>query len=77
MTESEEKMPKMSNETYDFWIWICQIVLPACGTLYTALSGYWGLPYPKEIAGTIIAIDLFLGAVLKISKIQYDKENNV
>lgn len=68
-------MPKMSNETYDFWIWICQIVLPACGTLYTALSGYWGLPYPKEIAGTIIAIDLFLGAVLKISKIQYDKEN--
>ena len=65
---------KMSNETYDFLVWITQIVLPALGTLYFALAGLWGFPYAEQIVGTITAIDAFLGAVLKISNEQYKKE---
>lgn len=65
---------KMTNETYDALKYIAQIVLPAAGTLYFALSGIWGLPYGEEIVGTITAVDAFLGAVLKISTDQYHKE---
>ena len=67
---------KMSNKTYDILVWIAQIVLPALGTLYAALSAIWGFPYGEQIVGTLTAIDVFLGAVLKISNEQYKKENS-
>lgn len=63
----------MNNNTYDKLKWIAQILLPALGTLYFALSKVWGLPYATEIVGTITAIDAFLGAVLGISTAQYNK----
>ena len=61
----------MSNNTYDTLKYIAQIVLPALGTLYFALSSIWGLPYGEQIVGTITAIDAFLGALLKISTDRY------
>lgn len=66
---------KMSNKVYDILVWIAQIVLPAIGTLYAALAGIWGLPFGEQIVGTILAVDTFLGAVLKISNSQYKKQN--
>ena len=44
------------------------------GTLYFALAQIWHLPYGEEIVGTITAIDTFLGVVLEISTIQYNKK---
>ena len=58
---------------HDILKYIAQIVLPACGTLYSAVSGIWGLPYGEQIVATIMAVDLFMGAVLKISKDNYNK----
>lgn len=66
-------MFRMTNETYDFLKYVAQIVLPAAGTLYGALAGIWGLPYGEQIVATIAAVDLFLGAVLKISTDDYNK----
>ena len=67
----------MSNKTYDIMKYIAQIVLPALGTLYFALSSIWGLPYGEQIVGTITAIDAFLGALLKIqSDAYYDEAND-
>jgi hypothetical protein len=63
----------MSNKVYDILKWIAQILLPALGTLYFALSSIWGLPYGEEIVGTITAIDTFLGAILGISNLNYKK----
>ena len=63
----------MSNKTYDRCKFIAQIVLPAIGTLYFALSQIWGLPYGEQIVGTIVAIDTFLGTILGISSINYYK----
>lgn len=65
---------KLSNNTYDILKYIAQIVLPALGTLYFALSQIWGLPYGEQIVGTITAIDAFMGALLGISSAQYYKE---
>lgn len=65
----------MSNKTYDILKYIAQIVLPAIGGLYFALAKTWGFPYGTEIVGTISAVDAFLGALLKISTDQYNKQN--
>lgn len=64
----------MNNKTYDVLKFIAQIGLPAVATLYFALSGIWGFPYGEQIVGTITAIDVFLGAVLGLSTIKYNKE---
>lgn len=65
-----------SNKTYDILKAIAQYVLPAIGTLYFAIASIWGLPYGEEIVGTITAVDAFLGALLGISTVQYNKEND-
>lgn len=65
---------KMSNKLYDVFKYIALIVLPALGALYFALAKIWGFPYATEIVGTISAVDAFLGALLKISTDQYNKE---
>lgn len=66
----------MSNKVYNVLKFVCQIVLPAIGTLYFALAGIWGFPYGEQIVGTITAIDTFLGVILGISTIDYNKKNN-
>ena len=65
---------KLDSKVYDILKYIAQIVLPALGTLYFALSKIWGLPYGEEIVGTISAIDVFLGCLLGISSMNYYKE---
>lgn len=64
---------KMNDKIYDILKYIAQIVLPAIATLYFALSQIWGLPYGEQIVGTISAIDCFLGALLGISTLNYNK----
>lgn len=65
---------KLNNKTYDILKFIAQIVLPAVGTLYFALAGIWNFPYGEEIVGTITAVDTFLGAILGLSSVNYNKE---
>lgn len=61
----------MSNKTYDILKYIAQIVLPALGALWAALASIWNWPYAEAILGTISAVDLFMGAVLRIKSNQY------
>lgn len=64
---------KMSNKVYDILKWVALILLPAVGALYFGLSQIWGFPYGEEIVGTISIIDTFLGALLGISTMNYNK----
>lgn len=66
----------MSNKVYDILKWIVMIVLPACATLYSVLAGLWGFPYSDQIVGTITAVAAFLGTVLMISSVQYNKKTS-
>ena len=63
----------MSNRVYDVLKYIAQIVLPALGTLYFTLAGIWNLPAAEQVVGTIVAVDTFLGVVLKLSSVAYAK----
>ena len=65
---------KFSNRAYDILKWIAQVILPALGTLYFALSNIWGLPYADKIVGTITAVDAFLGIILGISTSRYSNQ---
>lgn len=65
----------LSNRAYDVLKWVCIIVLPALATLYRGVGTIWSLPYVEEIPQTIIVIDAFLGALLGVSTIQYNKNN--
>lgn len=60
-----------NDKVYDFLKELCQVVLPALGTLYFALSGIWGFPYGEQIVGTITAVVTFLGVCLHISSKEY------
>ncbi len=61
----------MNNRTYDILKYIAQIVLPALAALWLTLAKIWGLPLGPDIGATISAIDLFLGALLKVSSDKY------
>lgn len=65
---------KLSNEMYDLLRYIADMILPAVGTLYFALSGIWNFPYGEQIVGTITAVVAFLDVVLGISKKNYYAE---
>lgn len=65
----------MNDKLYNILKWVAQIVLPALATLYFAISQIWGLPLGEEIVGTVTAVDAFLGALLGISTIAYNKKN--
>lgn len=64
----------MSNKLYDVLKWVAMYLIPALGTLYFALAGIWNLPYGEEILGSLTAIDTFLGVILGISTVQYNKK---
>lgn len=64
---------KLSNKTYNILKYIAQIVLPALGALYFGLAKIWGLPYGTEIVGTIAVVDTFLGTLLGLSTMNYNK----
>lgn len=66
----------LNNRVYDVLKWVCIIVLPALGTLYGAVAGLWGLPYTREVVGTLVALETFFGALLGISSAQYKAVNN-
>lgn len=65
---------KLSNKTYDILKWVAQILIPALGTLYFALSKIWGFPFATEVVGTLAAVDTFLGTILGISTSNYNKD---
>lgn len=65
---------KMKNNTYDILKYIALIVLPALAVFYSTLSTIWGLPFHDAIPDTIMAIDLLLGALLKVSTDAYTKD---
>jgi len=60
-----------SNKTYDRLKFLAQILLPALGTLYSALAVIWGLPGAEKVVGTILAVDTFLGVALQLSSNKY------
>lgn len=58
---------------YDFVKAFTLVVLPGIGTFYFALAQLWNLPAAEEVVGTMIALDLLLGGIVKRSSSNYQK----
>lgn len=65
----------LSNRTYDILKYIAQILLPALATLVVGICELWTIPNGALIGGTIMLVDTFLGALLKISTDNYNKKS--
>lgn len=66
----------MSNRVYDVLKWIALIFLPALAVFYGAVGPVWGWFEPDKVVYTIVAVDTFLGALLGISTVQYNKKED-
>lgn len=68
----------MPDKVYNVLKWIQRLLLPAFSTLYLALGTIWEgiipLPYPEQVAATVMAVDTFLGVVLGLSSARYYAE---
>lgn len=62
----------ITGRLYNVLKFCALVAFPALGTLYVALAALWGLPAAQEVAGTILAVDTFLGVVLQISSNSYN-----
>lgn len=62
----------IGNKMYDVLKFLAQIFIPAAGTLYVALAAIFSWGYVEEVAGTIVAVDTFLGVFVAYLKIKYD-----
>lgn len=68
----------LSNKVYNVLKWLIMIVSPAFIGLLTALTGAWGWDIPLEqIITTISAVTTFIGIVIGISTVNYNKNNEV
>jgi len=64
---------KMSNKTYDALKWIAMVFLPALTTFVGVILNSFNVPGTETILTIMIALDTFLGSLLGISSINYNK----
>ena len=64
----------ISNKAYDILKFIALLILPI-SELISSLASIWGLPYGAQIVASLVAIDTFLGAFVKVSADAYRKAN--
>ena len=64
---------ELPDKVYDILKWISLTFLPAIAALYYGLGNIWGFPYIEQIVGTIAVIETFIGALIGLSTISYNK----
>ena len=65
------------SKVFDVLKWCVLVFIPAATTLYVSLSGIWQFPYATEVAKTSAAVCAFLGAILGISNLAYQKDHDI
>lgn len=65
---------KLSNRAFDILKWVAILFLPALAILIRTVFAIWSIPYGEEISATIVALQVFLGAILGVSTLNYNKE---
>lgn len=65
---------KLSNKVYDILKYFCIIFCPALITFLTVIFNLYGIPNVEIVTGTIAAVATFIGALIGISSINYNKE---
>ena len=73
MEENKPSYPwTLTDKTYGILSWFALIVLPASGTAYFGLASIWHWGFVAEVTGTIVVVETLIGAVVGISKKNYN-----
>lgn len=64
----------MSNKTYDILKKVV-LIIGYIVTFILSLTDIWGFPYGAQIAATVSAVGILLGAALTVSSKTYHKED--
>lgn len=63
------------DRLYDILKWVAIIVMPALSTFIVGLGGIWSLPYAGQVAATVTAVGVLLGAFLGLSSVKYNNKS--
>lgn len=69
---------KLNDKVYQILKWVCIVFIPSATTLASVILKVWNLASPETIAAivtTASAVATFIGALIGISTITYNKEN--
>lgn len=66
---------RLDNKVYDILKWVSLIALPALASFVGGLTKIWVIPYGPEIVLTVNLVAVFLGALIGVSTINYNKED--
>lgn len=66
----------MSNKAYDILKWIALVFIPALITFYGVIGNVLSIPYTDVVLTIMGAFDVFLGSLLGISTVQYNKKDD-
>lgn len=66
----------IGSKVYDALKFTAQIFVPAAGTLYVALAALFNWGHVDEVAGTVVAVDTFLGVFVTYLKLKYDASDD-
>lgn len=65
---------KLNDNVYNVLKWVALIFLPALAVLYGAIGPVWGWFEPDKVVYTITAVDTFLGALIGVSTLSYNRQ---
>ena len=68
---TEDPRALLPDRVYDVLKWVAIIVMPAISTFIVGLGGIWSIPYAGQLAATVTAIGVLLGALLGLSSVKY------
>ena len=60
------------KKLYDTMKYLVLFFLPALALLVMALAGTWGFEYGEQVSATIVAVQVFLGALVGIDSLSYN-----
>lgn len=69
------RKPILSDLSYAVLKHVAAVGLPALSTLYIAIAQIWNLGHSEQVAGSITAFNVFLGAFMVISQASYDNSS--
>lgn len=67
--------PLLNDKFYNVLKHVAAIGLPAVSALYYALAQIWHLSHPGQIMASISAVNVFIGALVGVSNVQYNKSD--
>lgn len=68
---------KLNDKIYDILKYLCIIAFPALEEFIPKFFEIWNIPYGPEIARSLNAIAVLIGALICVSIINYNKASKV